>query len=114
MAKNNKVSMPSSTAGITRYFDEYKSKIEFTPGHIIILCLLVIVILVLLIGAGSALVLTLRSQRANLLQATQNTLSLNTDMLVTVIRSITEPVFCVLKNTHRRGRSAGRRSRRTG
>ena len=47
-----------------------------------------IVILVLLIGAGSALVVTLRSQRQNLLDATQNTLSLNTDMLVTVIRSI--------------------------
>ncbi len=40
--------MPSSTAGITRYFDDYKSKIEFKPGHIIILTILVIVIILVL------------------------------------------------------------------
>lgn len=33
--------------GLVRYFDEYKSKIEFQPGHIIILAL-VIIILVLI------------------------------------------------------------------
>lgn len=47
MAKD-KISMPSSTAGITRYFDDYKSKIEFKPGHIIILTILVIVIILVL------------------------------------------------------------------
>ncbi|MBI2549189.1 preprotein translocase subunit Sec61beta [Candidatus Woesearchaeota archaeon] len=39
--------MPSGMGGLVRYFDEYKSKIEFQPGHIIILAL-VIIILVLI------------------------------------------------------------------
>lgn len=54
MAKNDKVNMPSSTAGITRYFDEYRSKIEFSPGHIIILSLIVIIILAVLHTFGSS------------------------------------------------------------
>ncbi|MBD3203897.1 preprotein translocase subunit Sec61beta [Candidatus Woesearchaeota archaeon] len=48
MARKNKISMPSSGAGITRYFDEYKSKIEFQPGHVIILTVIVILIVALL------------------------------------------------------------------
>ena len=44
MARNNKVNMPASTAGITRYFDDYKSKIEFKPEHVIILAIIVILI----------------------------------------------------------------------
>ena len=36
--------MPQSMGGLVRYFDEYKSKIEFTPGHIIIMIILVMVI----------------------------------------------------------------------
>jgi len=46
--KPGKVNMPMSTAGITRYFDEYKSKIEFKPGHIVILIIIVIIIEILL------------------------------------------------------------------
>ncbi len=53
MSRDNRVSMPSSTAGITRYFDEYKSKITFKPGHIIILCIVVIVISLILHTYGS-------------------------------------------------------------
>jgi preprotein translocase subunit Sec61beta len=54
MSRDNKISMPSSTAGITRYFDDYKSKIEFKPGHIIILiCIIIILEIVLKVyGAG--------------------------------------------------------------
>ena len=44
MARNNKISMPSSGAGITRYFDDYKSKIEFKPAHVIALTIVVIII----------------------------------------------------------------------
>ncbi len=51
MAKD-KVQMPSSMGGLVRYFDEYKSKIEFKPGHIIILCIVVIVIMVILHAYG--------------------------------------------------------------
>ena len=45
---NDKVMMPTSTAGITRYFDDYKSKIEFTPGQIVVVCIGVLIITMLL------------------------------------------------------------------
>lgn len=44
--------MPVSTAGITRYFDEYKSKIEFKPGHIIVLAVVILVVILLLHAFG--------------------------------------------------------------
>lgn len=47
MAKD-KVNMPMSTAGLTRYFDDYKSKIEFKPGYVLVFSILVIVIIALL------------------------------------------------------------------
>ena len=52
MSKDNKIQMPSSGAGITRYFDDYKSKIEFRPQHIIILVVIVIIIEILLHVGG--------------------------------------------------------------
>ena len=55
MGRDNKVSMPTSTAGITRYFDDYKSKIEIKPGHVIILVIIVIIIEVLLHWQGYSL-----------------------------------------------------------
>ncbi len=48
MGRNDKINMPSSTAGITRYFDDYKSKISFKPGHVIVLALIVIVLIIFL------------------------------------------------------------------
>lgn len=48
MAKDHKITMPSSGAGITRYFDDYKSKIELKPAHVIVLTILVIIIEILL------------------------------------------------------------------
>ncbi|MBN2458334.1 preprotein translocase subunit Sec61beta [Candidatus Woesearchaeota archaeon] len=54
MAKD-KISMPSSTAGITRYFDDYKSKIEFKPGHIIILICIIIIVEIILKAYGAGL-----------------------------------------------------------
>ncbi len=47
--------MPSGMGGLVRYFDEYKSKIEFKPGHIIILCVVVIAIMVFLYTYGGKL-----------------------------------------------------------
>jgi len=44
----DKIQMPSSTAGLTRYFDDYKSKITFKPGTIIIVVIVIIVVLVIL------------------------------------------------------------------
>ncbi len=53
MAKDN-TRMPMSTAGITTYFEDYKSKIEIKPGHIIILSVIIILVIVALHMWGSA------------------------------------------------------------
>lgn len=52
---NNKIQMPSGMGGLVRYFDEYKSKIEFKPGHIILMCIIVIVIMIFLYSFGASL-----------------------------------------------------------
>jgi preprotein translocase subunit Sec61beta len=55
MAKES-TRMPMGSAGITTYFEEYRSKIEFKPGHIIIFAVVVILIVVALhLWAGSLL-----------------------------------------------------------
>ncbi len=56
MPQDNKISMPSGMGGLVRYFDEYKSKIRFKPGHIIVLCIVVIVIMILLYSYGNSLI----------------------------------------------------------
>jgi len=48
MARQDKIQMPSSGAGITRYFDDYKSKIEFKPEHVVFLSILIIIIIIVL------------------------------------------------------------------
>ncbi|MBW2973229.1 preprotein translocase subunit Sec61beta [Candidatus Woesearchaeota archaeon] len=52
---DKKVHMPTSTAGLTRYFEDYKSKLEFKPGHVIILSVLVILITIILHIYGNSL-----------------------------------------------------------
>ncbi len=54
MAKD-RIDMPMSGAGLTRYFDDYKSKIEFKPGHIIFMGIVVILIVLLLQVWGNTL-----------------------------------------------------------
>ena len=49
---NNKISMPSSQGGLVRYFDEYKSKIEFKPGYIILFVVLIIILEIILHTQG--------------------------------------------------------------
>ena len=48
MAKNNKVQMPQSMGGLTRYFDEYKSRLEIKPMYVVIMVIVVILIIILL------------------------------------------------------------------
>ncbi len=48
MARDNKISLPSSGGGLIRYFDEYRSKISFKPGHIIVLVIILIIIEIIL------------------------------------------------------------------
>ena len=48
----DKISMPASMGGLVRYFDEYKSRIEFDPGHIIVLAIVIIVLEIVLHVSG--------------------------------------------------------------
>ena len=52
---DNRISMPQGMGGLVRYFDEYKSKIKFKPGHIVVLCIAVIIIMVFLYTFGNRL-----------------------------------------------------------
>ena len=51
---DNKIRMPSGLGGLVRYFDEFKSKVSFNPGHVIILALAVIIIIINLHVYGRA------------------------------------------------------------
>ncbi|MFA5797090.1 MAG: preprotein translocase subunit Sec61beta [Candidatus Woesearchaeota archaeon] len=51
---HDKISMPSSGAGLTRFFDDYKSKIEIKPEHVLVLIILVIVLELILNWQGNA------------------------------------------------------------
>tara|TARA_Y100000031_G_scaffold155014_1_gene204429 strand:+ start:2130 stop:2306 length:177 start_codon:yes stop_codon:yes gene_type:complete len=55
MASDRKISMPSSGAGLTRYFDDMKSRIEIKPSHVVILIIAVILLTLLLHSQGKAL-----------------------------------------------------------
>ncbi len=50
-----RISMPSSMGGLVRYFDEYKSKFERKPGHVVILVVIVILIEIFLHWQGASL-----------------------------------------------------------
>ena len=43
-----KVRLPSSSGGIIQYYDEYKSKLEVTPMHVVILTVAVMLLVVIL------------------------------------------------------------------
>ena len=53
---DNRVQMPSSSAGLTRYFDDYKSKIEIRPGQVVVLSIVVMVLTLLLHVYGSRII----------------------------------------------------------
>jgi preprotein translocase subunit Sec61beta len=55
---DDKVRMPSSTAGITRYFDEYRSKLRFKPGHVLIIGIIVMILIILLHRYGTSFLST--------------------------------------------------------
>ncbi len=50
-----RINMPSSGAGLTRYFDDYQSRIRFKPGHVIVLAVVIALIVILLNVYGRAL-----------------------------------------------------------
>jgi preprotein translocase subunit Sec61beta len=53
MAKNDKINMPSGIGGLVRYFDEYKSKIVFKPGTVLVIVFIIIVFMALLHNFGA-------------------------------------------------------------
>lgn len=50
-----RISMPSSMGGLVRYFDEYKSKIQFKPGHIVVFIIIIILVEIFLNWRGTSL-----------------------------------------------------------
>lgn len=48
----DKIRMPSEMGGLVRYFDDYKSRIEFKPMLVIVFIILVIVIEIILHSVG--------------------------------------------------------------
>lgn len=51
----DKINLPSSGAGITRYFDEFKSKISLKPEVVIVIIALVVVLELILHLYGNAI-----------------------------------------------------------
>jgi len=45
---DDKIRLPSGQGGLTRFFDDYKSKIEISPGAVVVLCIMVMIIIILL------------------------------------------------------------------
>lgn len=54
MARGDKIRMPASTAGITQYWDDVKTKITMKPEYVIVLALIIIAIELLLQVYGPA------------------------------------------------------------
>ncbi len=48
----DRIQMPSGMGGLVRYFDDYKSKIEFKPGHIILIAVIIMAIIIILHSQG--------------------------------------------------------------
>ncbi len=45
---DEKIRLPSGQGGLTRYFDEFQSKIEVSPGAVIVMAIGVMIIVILL------------------------------------------------------------------
>lgn len=48
MARNNKIDMPQSSGGLTRYFGDYTSKIQISPIVALYGILLVVIVVIVL------------------------------------------------------------------
>ena len=50
-----KISIPSGIGGIVRYFDEFRSKLEIKPVHVVILIIIVIILELILHHYGGGI-----------------------------------------------------------
>ncbi len=55
MAQDNKIRLPSGQGGLTRYFDEYSSKIDIPPIAVIIMAIVIIIVIALLHQYGGSI-----------------------------------------------------------
>lgn len=53
---DDRIRMPSSMGGLVRYFDEYRSRISFKPGSVVVIAVIVIIIMLILHAWGSGLI----------------------------------------------------------
>ncbi len=47
--------LPSGSGGLTRYFEDYKSNVQISPGHVIVITVIVALIILLLHQFGAML-----------------------------------------------------------
>ncbi len=52
---DNRISLPSGTAGLTRFSQGNASKVTFSPGHVLLLALVIIAIITALHFFGNSL-----------------------------------------------------------
>lgn len=52
---DDKIRLPSGQGGLTRYFDEYKSKVQFSPAVVTIIAIVIILIVIALHLTGGNL-----------------------------------------------------------
>ncbi|MBI2667655.1 preprotein translocase subunit Sec61beta [Candidatus Woesearchaeota archaeon] len=50
---DERIQMPSSGGGLVRYFDDYKSKLQFKPEWVVVFIIVVIIIELILFRFGS-------------------------------------------------------------
>lgn len=48
MSKDNRIHLPSGQGGLTRYFDDFSSKIEISPATVIVLAVIIMILVLLL------------------------------------------------------------------
>lgn len=53
---DDKIRLPSGQGGLTRYFDEYKSKVSISPGFVIVMSVVIMVIVILLHTFGKSFI----------------------------------------------------------
>ena len=53
---DERIRMPSSGGGLVRYFEDYKSKVEFKPSVVLIMIIIVILIEIIIHTYGKGLI----------------------------------------------------------
>jgi len=53
---DEKIRMPSSGGGLVRYFEDYKSKLQFSPVAVIVMIIIVILIEIIIHTYGKGLI----------------------------------------------------------